>query len=174
MSRKDDSPWPDRDDELRRRWADKESTSQIGASMGVSKNSVVGRAHRIGLVRASPIKRGGKPKGPPVSKAEARSRAAAQVMRELAPATQEVAPLPPVRPFSPRFCAFPLWPHGERPGISPRFCDAPVHHDAATDRRSPYCPEHHRKCYAGLRYLGADEKGAPRFLPGTRAQPALP
>ncbi len=67
-----------------------------------------------------------------------------------------------------RRCAFPLWRHGDRAGISPRFCEAPVLHDPVTDRHSPYCPDHHRKCYAGLRYVAAKEKAAQPFVPGAR------
>lgn len=170
-----DGPWPRRDDELRLRWHAGETTAQIGVAMGLSKNSVVGRAHRIGLERGSPIKRLQGPKPPAVSKAQARQRAAAQIMQDLAPAAPEGAPAPPLRPFSPRLCAFPMWPHGERPGLSPRFCEAPVQYDPATERRSPYCPTHHRKCYSGVRYISAEEKAAARYLPGgQRAQPSFP
>ena len=46
---------------LRTLWAQGISATQIGKRLGISKNSVVGRAHRIGLPgRPSPIKQGGK------------------------------------------------------------------------------------------------------------------
>jgi GcrA cell cycle regulator len=45
---------------LRRLWAEGHSTANIGQKMGVSKNAVVGKAHRLGLEpRPSPIRRAG-------------------------------------------------------------------------------------------------------------------
>lgn len=50
------SPWPERDDELRRHWAAGTSTKKIGDAMHITKNAIVGRAHRLGLPpRPSPI-----------------------------------------------------------------------------------------------------------------------
>lgn len=44
---------------LRAFWAEGHSTAEIGRRMGVSKNAVVGKAHRLGLTaRPSPIRRG--------------------------------------------------------------------------------------------------------------------
>jgi GcrA cell cycle regulator len=41
-------------------WAEGHSTAEIGRRMGVSKNAVVGKAHRLNLLaRPSPIRRGG-------------------------------------------------------------------------------------------------------------------
>jgi len=57
------SPWPARDEELRAHWATGLSARLIGEAMSISKNAVVGRAHRIGLVsRPSPIIVDGKPR----------------------------------------------------------------------------------------------------------------
>lgn len=52
------SPWtPERDDELRAFWDEGHSTSEIGRRMGITKNAVIGRAHRLRLpARPSPIK----------------------------------------------------------------------------------------------------------------------
>ena len=45
---------------LRALWAEGLSTAEIGRRMGVSKNAVVGKAHRLGLpARPSPIRRDG-------------------------------------------------------------------------------------------------------------------
>lgn len=53
------SPWPGRDDELRELWAEGVSTAEIARRMGLTKNSVIGRAHRLRLPgRASPIRTG--------------------------------------------------------------------------------------------------------------------
>jgi GcrA cell cycle regulator len=52
-------------EELTRLWDAGFSTSEIGKRIGVSKNAVVGKAHRLGLIsRPSPIKRTAPP--PPV------------------------------------------------------------------------------------------------------------
>ena len=49
--------------ELQRLWDTGKSASEIGKILGVSKNSVVGKAHRLKLTaRPSPIRRGGTPK----------------------------------------------------------------------------------------------------------------
>jgi len=47
---------------LRKLWGDGHTTGEIGKKLGVSKNAVVGKAHRLGLKsRPSPIKRVAKP-----------------------------------------------------------------------------------------------------------------
>lgn len=60
--------WTDeRIEELKKLWAEGLSTGEIGKRIGVSKNAVVGKAHRLGLKsRPSPIKRAKpKPKAEP-------------------------------------------------------------------------------------------------------------
>ena len=43
---------------LRRLWAEGHSTAEIGRRMGITKNAVVGKAHRLMLApRPSPIRR---------------------------------------------------------------------------------------------------------------------
>jgi GcrA cell cycle regulator len=51
------SPWTEeRDEQLAAFWRDGLTTAEIGHRMGISKNSVIGRAHRLQLARrASPI-----------------------------------------------------------------------------------------------------------------------
>jgi GcrA cell cycle regulator len=72
---------------LRALWADGHSTAEIGRRMGVSKNAVVGKAHRLNLPpRPSPIRRDG------VSGARARNL---QPRRVVGPTLPSLATTPP-------------------------------------------------------------------------------
>ena len=56
-------------DQLKELWSEGLSTSEIGRKLGVTKNAVVGKAHRLGLPpRPSPIKRATGAKRPTRSK----------------------------------------------------------------------------------------------------------
>lgn len=57
MANQTNSPWTaERDERLRRLWDEGHTTLEIGAMMGVTKNSVIGRVHRLKLAqRGSPI-----------------------------------------------------------------------------------------------------------------------
>ena len=133
-------------DQLRAYWAEGHSTAEIGRRMGISKNAVVGKAHRLNLdARPSPIRR----------EAAGGERPAAQPRRTTPPA-RESAPLrrleqpaaPPaavVRPFqrtSARTCC---WPLGEPGTPEFRFCSG----DALTGK--PYCQEHASVAYVKAR-----------------------
>src|SRR6516225_4098267 len=51
--------------ELRQLWSEGHSTAEIGRRMGISKNAVVGKAHRLDLpARPSPIRTGSSPRPP--------------------------------------------------------------------------------------------------------------
>src|ERR1700733_10421343 len=51
--------------ELRQLWSEGHSTAEIGRRMGVTKNTVVGKAHRLDLpARPSPIRPGGSARPP--------------------------------------------------------------------------------------------------------------
>ena len=133
-------------DQLRAYWAEGHSTAEIGRRMGISKNAVVGKAHRLNLdARPSPIRR----------EAEADGERAAQP-RRTTPPVRDAAPLrrleqpasPPaavVRPFqrvSARTCC---WPLGEPGTPEFRFCSG----DALTGK--PYCQEHAAVAYVKAR-----------------------
>jgi GcrA cell cycle regulator len=142
---------------LKALWAEGHSTAEIGRRMGISKNAVVGKAHRLNLpARPSPIRRDAQPRPAPVPRAPrpvAPARAAVPPpMLRAAPAVAPVAP--PPAPAAPVLRAFPApaarprlgsrtccWPIGE-PGTSAfRFCGAePM-------AGKPYCAEHAALAY---------------------------
>jgi len=133
-------------DQLRAYWAEGHSTAEIGRRMGISKNAVVGKAHRLNLdARPSPIRR----------EAEGGERPAAQPRRTAPPAREAAslrrleqpaaAPAAVVRPFqraSVRSCC---WPLGEPGTPDFRFCAS----EAATGK--PYCQEHASVAYVKVR-----------------------
>lgn len=165
-----DVSWPDAAlDELARLWDEGLSTSQIGLRMGRSKNSIVGKAHRLDLPsRPSPIQRDGeaaprqhvarvRPAAstlPPLASAmETESDSPIHIVaspvriRPVAPARVVALPLPrpPPAPLSPRpygrivECC---WPIGEPGTREFRFCSDP------SDPGRPYCEPHSRTAFA--------------------------
>ncbi len=149
---------------LRALWAEGLSTAEIGRRMGISKNAVVGKAHRLNLpARPSPIRRdanGGTPRPPaprritgPTLPPLATSQAVPlpePPRVALPPKPIDAAPAlpkPALRPLAPRLgrsvaCC---WPIGEPGTPSFRFCDA----DAAQGK--PYCADHAAVAYVKVR-----------------------
>lgn len=148
--------------DLRVHWSSGLSTAEIGRRMGISKNAVVGKAHRMRLpAREAPaniakqrsravvarpaararqelpcsVQRAASPSG--VSPAVER-QASSRPERNLPGAGADVAPR---RVFSDKTCQF---LHGETRGEY-RFCEAPV---VARDNgaASPFCAEHYALC----------------------------
>jgi GcrA cell cycle regulator len=114
-------------------WAEGHSTAEIGRRMGVSKNAVVGKAHRLDLpTRPSPVRRCGLPALTVPKLAPRRQRVS--TLPSLAsvpppvPATTSniIAPVPPRRTIARCDGSQCCWPIGEpgQPGLS--FCDAPL------------------------------------------------
>jgi len=135
-------------EQLRGLWAEGHSTAEIGRRMGVSKNAVVGKAHRLNLPsRPSPIRREteGALRSAPLTRRTLPSREAAPLRRpEPAPAAAR-APATVVRPFprlSNRSCC---WPLGEPGTPEFRFCAA----EAMTGK--PYCADHAAIAYVKVR-----------------------
>jgi GcrA cell cycle regulator len=106
---------------LKKLWQEGLTTGEIGKRLGISKNAVVGKAHRLGLKgRPSPIKR---PARAPV----------------------EIKKQPEVKVFtltdlSSQTCR---WPIGDPKHEDFRFCGKPV------VAGKPYCAEHCATAYVG-------------------------
>jgi len=148
---------------LRALWAEGHSTAEIGRRMGVSKNAVVGKAHRLNLAsRPSPIRRDGE-KSPrrrqprrvsgstlPALSAPMATLSVVESPRSAdrpAP-TERVIPVLRAVPASPRPGARVnpcCWPIGEPGTRSFRFCDV----DAIGGK--PYCEDHAAKAYVRVR-----------------------
>jgi GcrA cell cycle regulator len=146
---------------LRALWDEGHSTAEIGRRMSVSKNAVVGKAHRLNLpARPSPIRRDA---GNPSTRAAAPKRVtgptlpplpAAEPIREMIvapPAPEPVARVPeraPVLRQVPQSRSRTItccWPIGEPGTKSFRFCDS----DATPNK--PYCTEHAQLAYVKVR-----------------------
>jgi GcrA cell cycle regulator len=151
---------------LRALWDEGHSTAEIGRRLGVSKNAVVGKAHRLDLpARPSPIRHDGSGSGPrPRSKPR---RIAGPTLppltstgpitasgQTMAPSAVHLAPKPPAppparaQPPAPRpygrvvTCC---WPIGEPGTRSFCFCDA------QSVPGKPYCTDHAQLAYVRLR-----------------------
>ena len=146
-------------------WGEGHSTAEIGRRLNVTKNAIVGKAHRLNLpARPSPIRRDGTPgtPRPPLSTSMQPElvRLPPEPPRAVAPAVAadptpsgpraeavEVARPPPVRQvmaraLRPMPCC---WPIGE-PGTKEfHFCDA----EAMAGK--PYCAEHAQVAYVRVR-----------------------
>ncbi|MEO8714802.1 MAG: GcrA family cell cycle regulator [Acetobacteraceae bacterium] len=160
-------------DRLRRLWADGHSTAEIGRRIGISKNAVVGKAHRLDFpARPSPIRTA----DPATSRPRPIPRPKAPKLADIMPLTTATtplsAPLPlqPSRPAAPGAAqAVPLrgaaqkqsmrtnpccWPIGEPGTRGFRFCDA------TAPLGKPYCAEHAKLAYAKVRNHRESEANA--------------
>ena len=139
-------------------WSEGHSTAEIGRRINVSKNAVVGKAHRLNLpARPSPIRRDGAPIAPrpvvlrrltgptlPPLSAPLPLPVEAPVAVVMPPPPQRAEPVRPVvaRSSRPAACC---WPIGEPGTKSFRFCDG----EAAAGK--PYCTEHAQIAYVKVR-----------------------
>lgn len=154
---------------LRSLWDEGLSTAEIGRRMAVSKNAVVGKAHRLNLpARPSPIRRdpsGATPRRPALKRVSGPtlpplsvtleptlpvSLPAAEIRRpepvREASAAPDRAPQPALRPVTPRPRSYTCcWPIGEPGTKSFRFCDS----EATAGK--PYCTEHAQLAYVKVR-----------------------
>ena len=155
MTDRGPSPWTEElDARLAELWLQGMSTGEIGRTMGITKNSVVGRAHRLRLLaRPSPIVRGGR--------GWRRSKVAVPTLVQLQVPVPVVPPLPPsasvgvneliacspapapaAPPVRPRRIQECCWPIGDPGAPGFRYCDA------AYAGRGSYCPEHAAGAFA--------------------------
>ncbi len=105
---------------LKKLWSEGLTTGEIGKRLGVSKNAVVGKAHRLGLKgRPSPIKR--------------------QDVKTPAPKKPETR-IFTLTDLSAQTCR---WPIGDPKHEDFRFCGKPV------IAGKPYCGEHCSVAYVG-------------------------
>jgi GcrA cell cycle regulator len=104
--------------ELKQLWSEGHSAAEIGRRLEVSKNAVIGKAHRLGLPsRPSPIKR---------------ERLTAK--RAAKPAMS----IPPKQKTKGPSCC---WPNGDPGDVDFYFCGKP----AVVGK--PYCAEHYDRAY---------------------------
>lgn len=144
-------------DRLKALWAEGHSTAEIGRRMGVSKNAVVGKAHRLSLdARPSPIRRGEPGEAPKRPAAKRMTGPTLPTMAAPVPEPREVRPAPPPAPVPApvlravgrtpggRLVAC-CWPIGEPGTRSFRFCD-----DESLPGK-PYCRTHAALAYVKIR-----------------------
>ncbi len=145
---------------LRAFWDEGHSTAEIGRRMGVTKNAIVGKAHRLELpARPSPIRRVAdaghvsrrdllrRSCGPTLPVADAVADAVR--MEPLADPPAAVRPAPQLSAVPPPRSAARVstccWPIGEPGTPSFRFCDEGALHN------KPYCQEHASLAYVKVR-----------------------
>ncbi len=149
-------------DRLRLLWAEGLSTAEIGRRLGVSKNAVVGKAHRLSLPpRPSPIRRGqpgDMPRPPSIRRVTGPTLPAMAAPVAVPPAAPPALPRPPPLKAVPPVPAVRAlgrapggrlvaccWPIGEPGTRSFRFCD-----DESLPGK-PYCSAHAALAYVKVR-----------------------
>ena len=134
------STWtPERIAEITRLWDEGLTTAEIGKMVGVSKNSVVGKAHRLGLpARPSPIRRSN---GNTAKVARPVAKAPVKPMRQIVLSTSGAC------------CK---WPFGHPGEADFHFCGS------LALVNKPYCPEHYHMAYLPARSKGDSRPAAPR------------
>lgn len=130
--------------QLKKLWSKGKSTVEIGRELGISKNAVVGKVHRLELnARPSPIKKAATPK--PVKK---------KVQKEGNVSLMDLKM---------NSCR---WPIGEPKDADFHFCGK----DTVTGK--PYCSEHCKLAYTSLKELANQNKNeAKKEEISTKAEP---
>ena len=142
MTRHPDSPWtPDRIQELKELWGRGLSASHIGRIMGLTRNTIIGKAHRLGLSARGRAHRPTvtipMPEPKPVVKEAPQGPPEPSVDDYLAPG--EIAPAGHCK-----------WIEGDTgPGKTDwRYCGQPTGENGAPDRNVTRCAFHTRQMYA--------------------------
>ena len=124
---------PVRDAALRHHWATGLSARKIGEAMGVGKNSVIGRAHRLGLPKRES----------PFTERRRDQRTARVIELKASTAPAHKGPNQPIRYAKARLSRYPTCQFiAGAPTADAEKCGAPT----AEHSRS-YCEEHHAVCY---------------------------
>ena len=140
---------------LRALWDEGHSTAEIGRRLGITKNAVVGKAHRLNLpARPSPIRRsaGAEPRPTRPVAPKRSSGPTLTVLTAVAPAPKPAEPIrtavlravPPTPRPAARLSAC-CWPIGEPGTPSFHFCG-----DSALTGK-PYCAPHASIAYVKVR-----------------------
>ena len=142
-------PWqtewtPARIEELRAFWDEGLATNEIGWRMGISKNAVIGKVHRLGLEgRPSPIKGSLPPREKLPGATRLRNKGPTNTLGVMAP-VRRAPPMPHGMPALRGTCQFPLWTgRAPRPAL---FCGKPV-------VTGSWCPECRKVVFSGGRQL---------------------
>ena len=137
------STWtPERIAEVTRLWSEGLTTAEIGKMVGVTKNAVVGKAHRLGLPpRPSPIRRKGGGGGAGATMPRTVAKAPVKPMRQIALSTSGAC------------CK---WPFGHPGEADFHFCGS------LALVNKPYCPEHYHMAYLPARAKGDSRPAAQR------------
>jgi GcrA cell cycle regulator len=132
---------------LRTLWAEGLSTAEIGRRLNISKNAVVGKAHRLNLPpRPSPIRRHEGEAGAPRPSVPKRTQGPtlpplSASMAAPVPGLRAIMPAPKYGQRATPCC----WPIGEPGKPSFHFCNA------ASAAGKPYCDEHASIAYVRVR-----------------------
>ena len=136
----------ERVEELKRLWDEGLTTCEIGKALGVSKNAVVGKAHRLGLQgRPSPIHRQEDESTALVETAEKKEVSTKRSSAKVAKKTAEPkAKLFTVNDLTSSSCR---WPEGDPKDPDFHFCGK----EALAGK--PYCLEHCAVAYVSAKNL---------------------
>lgn len=130
---------PDRIKVLIALWEEGLPTSEIGRRLGVTKNAVVGKVHRLGLKkRQSPIRQSATPSTQPKKPKKAAAVAATPSAPVSSPVKMPTGEVVRLEELTAAMCC---WPEGEPGTPEFHFCGK----SAVQDK--PYCEEHCARAY---------------------------